>query len=338
MSFAFSDPTGLSLLEQEQALSIYRNDVGWAEQRAASVPGTAFVPQEHFGRARTADGPPDLAKVPWLAYPRLAHASHAEIDADRFRWQDEYAEWITLRDARGNLRSVTFTTEFPTYWSALAFAGEAALVHGIQAIYLDAQPTTAELFGHDFDPTMVTGEERARRFVQHLSSNPWNDGRKGVLCLTHPNNTLDALYGLVAPCAVPNPNFDPADTCAHNEGACVVGRNSDPSVCQACQNFARAGRVLSLSDPVGVRLLTLGGFWKVQGVDVDINDPAMNQDVWQLSRNGRRAVLDLSSGVLLNDEPVLSGAQVAAVLMVGAEVVSAPRSNVAPHVLPKEAL
>ena len=86
---------------------------------------------------------------------------------------------------------------------------------------------------------------------------------------------------------------------------------------------------LSLNDPVGVAIINLGGIWKIDGRQVDINDAAANQGVWTVSRNGRRGVLNLSKNVTLGDDPITSGAAIAAVLEVKAEVISASQQDLA---------
>ncbi|MCG8366747.1 MAG: hypothetical protein MJA27_25860, partial [Pseudanabaenales cyanobacterium] len=85
-------------------------------------------------------------------------------------------------------------------------------------------------------------------------------------------------------------------------------------------------RGLSLQDPPGIEILRLVGIWKLNGQDININDPAQNQGIWNISRNGHRAVLNVTPELTIGDTPITSGAQVAARLQVGASVVSAPES------------
>jgi hypothetical protein len=106
--------------------------------------------------------------------------------------------------------------------------------------------------------------------------------------------------------------------------SCGPGRNSDPVICQAAQNTARSSRAISLVDPVGIRIKKLTGSWEIGGVAVDINDFSSNQGIWVISRNGRRAVLDLTKGVTLGSSAITSGAQVSNELQVEAAVISAP--------------
>jgi hypothetical protein len=78
---------------------------------------------------------------------------------------------------------------------------------------------------------------------------------------------------------------------------------------------------------VGVEIARLGGIWRLNDQELDINDPASNQGVWAVTRGGRRAVLTVMPGLLLDDAPVTAGAQVAAALRVSASVVSAAEAD-----------
>ena len=85
-----------------------------------------------------------------------------------------------------------------------------------------------------------------------------------------------------------------------------------------------------MSDPVGIQLLELGGIWKFNGQQIDINDPSHNHDTWAIIRNGRRGVLNVSPSLTLADDEVVSGAQIAKVLRVAAAIVSAAETDVPP--------
>ncbi|MEO0947019.1 MAG: hypothetical protein AAFY11_02525 [Cyanobacteria bacterium J06641_5] len=320
--FAYQDPTGSGLLESQGAIDFYRSTVDDLFRRAALRPNSAFTLLEAF-EGLTPEQGLEVATVPWLAFPRLANQPFDAIDADRFRLQEEYIEW-QVEVADGRVTRVTFTTEFPEYYEALARVSTAALVTGIQAVIPSANPTNAELYGVGFDPQFADGRSRAARFRRNLRNNPWNNGEKGVLCLGHPVNTLGALVGLLEPCAIPNRSIPASAICM--TPSCVPGRNSDPVVCQAAQELAREPRGLSLQDPPGIEILRLVGLWQSNGQAIDINNPAVNQGIWSISRNGHRAVLNVSPGLTISGAPITSGAQVAAQLQVGASVVSAPEA------------
>jgi hypothetical protein len=321
--FAYSDPTGTGLLQEVGALQDYREEVARLENAPHSLRNSAYTLREAFDELAPGTRA-ESATVKWQAFPVAQQAAtHAQIDRDRFRLQEEYIEW-RAESASGALTRVTFTTEFTTYYEALAKAGAAALKQEISRLIPGANPTDAELFGAGFNPATASKRTRADRFVQRLPNNPWNNGERGILCLTQPVNTLGALFGLLGPCAVPDPDVDPGSICGGS--FCVPGRNSDPAVCIAAQNLARADRSFSLQDPFGIRIITLEGEWTVDGNVVDINDEQTNRGLWKVSRNGRRGTLTLDGDVRLNGAKVKTGAEVSLQLFVGAEVLHAPNA------------
>ena len=93
------------------------------------------------------------------------------------------------------------------------------------------------------------------------------------------------------------------------------------------QTLARAARGVSFTDPVGIVIEGLGGIWRIGATEIDINDPAANQGAWTISRGGRRAELTVVPGLVLDDSPIATGAQIAAVLSVAASVVSAAEAD-----------
>lgn len=312
--FSYSDPTGTDRLEMEGALGFWQQVVRAEDVAAARRPGAAITVMEAFE-----DVPPDSlgrATVPWLAFPKSQNQTLATLDAERLR-QDEYVEWRIERDGDDRLR-VVFTTEFREWWAVLAAASFEALVRAIQELVSDADPSPAEVFGPDFDPDSATPTTRFRAFLQHLEDNPWNNGTNAILCHQQPNNTLRALYKLVEDCSIHRTDL-PANSVCGNVG-CVPERNSDPFICVATQNLAASRQVLSLADPVGIRLLSLEGIWKLHGDEIDIND-ASNAGIWNVSRNGRRGELTVVEGLTLDDDPILHGASVARLLRVGADVI-----------------
>ena len=217
------------------------------------------------------------------------------------------------------MTKVTFTTEFLEYYEALAMASHSALVAGIKAVIPGAAPTAAELYGPNFNPTTAAPEARAQAFRGNATNNPWNDGRKGILCLAQQFNTLGALFNLGGHAAVPKPNVPVGSVCASLGGFCGpdpqlrpvdLGRRADA---RPGQTRARASPIRSASDRSPRRHLA------DRQHTVDVNDPAANQGVWTITRGGRRAVLKVVPGLMLDDDKIESGAQVAAVLSVVAQ-------------------
>jgi len=324
--FAYTDPIGRGVLATQNALGTYRDLLQGFYEFGAEKPGTRFCLLGNL---------PTTAKqttIPWPAFPKTADADDKAIDARRFDFQDEYVEWHIER-LRNQIRRITFITELPEYYEALAKVGHGALVAGIVDAIPSASPTPAELYGLDFDPDVATPRERAARFrgrvvvpfdapAGTVPENPWTNGSKGILCLGQKFNTMGALFNLVRECAFPRSGSS-TDTCAAVGGACGPRRNSDPVICTQAQEVCRIPQGLSLSDPAGIRILELAGAWRIDGVEVDINDPDSNQGAWVIDRNGRRGVLDTSRALTLNNDSISSGAQVSRVLQVAADVVSA---------------
>jgi hypothetical protein len=320
--FQYTDPG--KTLKPAKALANYRTALHVQYVQSAKRPQSAFTLLEAFREIAESKRPTDA--VEWAAFPKSANASNAQIDAERFTFQDEYVEWSVDR-AAGQVQRITFTTDFLAYYEALARTSVTALVNAIKAVIPGANPTSAELYGPGAAPTSVSEDARAARFRQFSRQNPWINGQKGIVCLAHVNNTLGALFGLVDAAAVPNTAVPPGAICALLAQACVPERNSDPSIAAAVQTVARGSRSLSLVDPVGIEMARLGGIWRIGSDEIDINDETANQGVWRVTRQGRRGVLNVVPNLLLDDSPVSSGAQVAAVLRVRASVVSAAEAD-----------
>lgn len=317
--FAYKDPTDSNFLESQKALDTYRATIHSFYRQFALEPGSAFTLLDAFNDLNPGTQT-TVSTVPWIAFPITAVGTFNDIDANRFQLQDEYVEWRTDKSDTGKVTRVTFTTEFPEYYEALAEVSVDALIVGIQQVISGVNPTDEELFGPSFDPKAATPEVRARRFRRHLRDNPWNNGQKGILCLSQPNNSMGALFALVGPCAVSRLDIAPSDLCANV--SCVPERNSDPAICQAVQNLARAPHGLSFPDPVGIKIIKLQGIWKINGTEIDINDPKDNKGAWVVSRNGRRAVLDITEGITVDGKSITSGTQVSTKLQVSADVIS----------------
>ena len=233
-------------------------------------------------------------------------------------------EWRVERDAGGRVARITFTTEFTEYFEALAEVGSQALKEEVTRLSPEAQPTDADLFGPLPDPDARSPEARRRAFLMRLPGNPWNNGERSILCLTHPVNTLGALLSLCGACSVPRTDIPAGSMCDNVGGNCVPGRNSDPVVCSTLQEVARAGLAFSLEDPAGIIITGMGGIWALDGTQIgDINDPESNHGIWQVSRGAHRGELEVPEGLTLNGSGITSGAQVAQVLRVGTRAILA---------------
>src|SRR5215212_8571678 len=105
--FNYKDPAGT--LKPANALANYRQLLHEQYRKHAQAPKSAFTFLEAFLEA--APGKAQEAAVQWSAFPITATGTNAEIDAQRFEFQDEYVEWRVERTAT-KLKQITFTTEF----------------------------------------------------------------------------------------------------------------------------------------------------------------------------------------------------------------------------------
>jgi hypothetical protein len=336
--FNYVDPVGGNILAAQGALINYRELVDSFYMRAANIIGTKFQKLESFSLVTS------IASVSWPAFPLTAGASYLLIDQRRWELQDEYVEWQVVRDVSGQVTKITFTTELPEYYVALAEISETALVAGIKDAIPGAAPTTDDLFGPGFNPTVASPEERGERFRdQSLDQpsanrpprkppNPWTNGDKGILCLLQRFNSTGALFNLLGRCGVPNPDpgIPAASQCSVVGSFCGPARNSDPRICQAAQTASRVPLGISLADAPGINIDRLLGTWRINGVQIDVNDPTQNQGIWTVDRNGRRGTLRISPDVTLDGDSVDFGAQVSRVLEVSAKVVTASVGNISP--------
>jgi hypothetical protein len=320
--FNYTDPAQRNFLGNALVQNEFRQQMRAIYEKFARRPNSAFTWIEAFGELANGQGP-QVSSVEWRAFPLTAGASDTSIDSDRFRFQDEYVEWRVEKKA-SQLAKVTFTTEFPEYFEAFAAVGFDALKLAIQDVIPGANPTQAELFGANFNANAATSLARAQTFRRHLPQNPWNNGEKGILCLTQTFNTMNALFNLLGECGVPKSVGTPADTCGLVGGACGPERSSDPGICTLAQSAVRSKIGYTLRDPAGIRFLALEGAWKINGTVVDINDPNTNNGIWVVSRNGRRAVLTIPAGLTLDEKVVVTGAQVSHKVAVVADLLTAP--------------
>jgi hypothetical protein len=329
--FAYSDPTGTGFLEQAGALQNYREIVEALHQQFHAERNSAFTLREAFDELT---GQAETAAVRWKAFPVTADAAPSVIDRNRFGlqpnddgFQDEYVEWRVEKNPDGSLARVTFITEFVEYFQAFAALSAGALKQEVQRINPGANPTNQELFGANFNADAATPRARVAAFLSNLKRNPWNNGERGILCLTQRFNTMAALFNLLGTCGVPKPNLQPEDVCGAVavDGACGPDRNSDPSVCAAAQSLARNNRSFAPQDPCGIRIFGLdtAGRWTVNGQDVDINNEAANQGLWKVTRNGRRATFNFQGDIRVDGGRIQTGAELSRQLIVGAEVIHA---------------
>lgn len=322
--FNYSDPSGQNFLSNTDVQDLYRIELDRIHRQGARRLNSAFTLPEAF-EDLDATQLGDPVVVPWPGFPVTAGQSDNTIDANRFLFQDEYVEWETTRNTAGDL-TVEFTTEFPEYFEAFAKQGFEPLRAAVQDAIPNADPTPDELFGPGPAHDTLSADGRASRFRAFRQSNPWNNGEKGILCLTQQFNTMGALINLLVHCSEPRFDVDATQVCAAVGQFCGAQRNSDPRISVQAQNAARADLVIVAADPIGITIETLGGRWTLNDLEVNIATASTGDEPhWSVSRNGRRARFHLPAGVdlKLDNAPVVSGAQLSRVLTVAARVTAA---------------
>lgn len=326
--FKYSDPTGGEFLGNTTARDHYRSNLGDSYDGFAKEPNSAITWLEAFDFV--AD--PDQINEPiveWRAFPISVAGSDQQIDDNRFRLQDEYVEW-RVNKGDGDIESIEFVTEFPEYFEAFAADSADALIGAVQAVYPDGTAVTEELFGDlPFDIHELSPEQRKAIFRSNQERNPWNNGEKGILCLTQRFNTRNALFNLLSACGELKTQGTPEDTCnlVSGTGACGPSRSSDPQVCTLAQKARRAGLGFSPKDPAGIEIQRLDGRWKLDGNPIDINDPDGNEGIWEKKRGNHRAILKDVSRLTLDDNSIATGADVARRLIVGSRVLAVSESE-----------
>ena len=155
--FPYQDPTGTSFLASQGALDAYRSKLHRRYEAAAQEAGTRFVTLEKFQQLRPGVQPQDVV-IPWEAFPiKQAGSSDTRIDRDRSELQEEYVEW-NLETEGSEIKTITFTTEFPEYFEALADVNFDALVAGLKEIIPDANPSSQELLGLSSPPSALIAD------------------------------------------------------------------------------------------------------------------------------------------------------------------------------------
>jgi len=324
--FAYSDPAGRNYLGNATVAAAYRTALDNLYDATASHPDCAFTWLEAMEQLAGGKSPGET-EVEWKAFPISESGTDDQIDAARLTKLDEYVEWHAEKSG-GSLRRVTFTTEFREYFAAIAGAGANEIMTVIKDVFPGSNPTLSEIFGAGATAANLAqiGEiGRRNRFLNNLQSNPWNNGQKGILCLTLGPNSADALFKLLLDCGIERTQGTPQQTCSMV--SCEEARASDPQICALAQSAARDNDAFTLKDPAGIRIVRLDGNWSLNGNPIDINDSAQHGNIWRIERNGRRGVLNVVPGLALNNAVPATGSAVAKVLAVDAKLLTARESD-----------
>lgn len=179
-----------------------------------------------------------------------------------YRPQNEYCEWRVERNERGRLIRVTFTTEPPEYWQAMA----GAPIAQTDVEFTGDIDKVAALYQHHVDPRVVPADLVAPRSVasrelllvagRYNVYNRWNT-TDGIMHLCSPPNALAAEIRLAANATQRFRNrrggiVDRPDVLMASSGLGGANRNSDTAIAAAVNALAREGRDISLANPIGI--------------------------------------------------------------------------------------
>jgi hypothetical protein len=237
------------------------------------------------------------APISWPAFPNIIEINFGDDPQQMFTQgelrsnQDEYLEWAVVRE-NGKITKIAFTCEGPEYWSFVARNDPDLLV----SLYSD-----------------IAGEPVPRQDLltangTYRPSNTWN--RRQAVHLVQPNNTLGAEINIAAQATLlrsnggHDPITDPIEL-IRCSGFGVEDRHSDPHIGDVVNQQARAGRSVTLQDPIALYIEELP-----DPGDLGIRKPDGNpagMDYWRLERGSPdhilRAVFEVPAGETVNGAP-----------------------------------
>lgn len=203
-------------------------------------------------------GPAPATRVMrWGAFPRkLAtrpQPARWTLAEDRDA-QEEYCEWVAVRDRQGRIVRVNFTSEPREYYRFLAKAAPDVLLK----LYKKHVSKDVKL------PDLFSG-------AKYDDANRWN--RAGAMHMIQGFNTLEAAVTLVAQATVQRTRGGTVLVNARDLIQCGIGadpdRNSDPLIVTDVNALARSKVKVTLADPVGLYIdrLRTGGWVAPDGTD-----------------------------------------------------------------------
>lgn len=263
--------------------------------------------------------------------PPFLNAAGQPVPGFKYRPQDEYLEWVALKDSDGVIREILFTCEGPEYWKLLAEKDRDLAV----TLYAELLAIPAGEINPDklyFRETLTHKEPFAGGDVLTFpkgSYNPYNEYNiAGAVHLTQGANTLGAEIALAMSGSLiwgnPPKTQNPELICCALYGE--PNRASDPTIGKEVNDLARQGNYVTLRDPVG---LYIGGIIKNDFTDWN-GQPIPNVDSYfvplRKSDDGSmilRASFRVPAGVMRNGvqarvgdlqylgRPITKGGQVA---------------------------
>jgi hypothetical protein len=231
------------------------------------LPRTALLLNNNdaFAAAKAVDSPFEYGtgRDPLgVTQPPFLTQGAATFPGLKYRPQDEYLEWVTLRDPDGVVREIWFTCEGPEYWKLIADNDRNLLITlygeitGLGSNAIDPH----KLY---FPQTLTHVEPFANHHKLTFSAcdyNPYNEyNLAAAVHLTQGANTLGAEITLAMEGSLlwgnPPESQDPDLICCAGYGD--PNRFSDPTIGKEVNDLVRQGNFVTLRDPVGLYMQSM---------------------------------------------------------------------------------
>lgn len=200
-----------------------------------------------------------------VTQPDFVDSKGIKVAGLKYRPQDEYLEWVTLRDSDNVVREIWFTCEGPEYWQTIA-ENDPVLLVSLYSNILGVKPSDIDQRKLFFQDDVTHVEPFARNKKLHFPKNSYNIYNPyniaGAVHLTQGANTLGAEISLAMAGSLiygdpgdPPKTMDPDLICCAGYGE--PNRNSDPTIGNEVNTLARKGLYVTLRDPVGLYINTI---------------------------------------------------------------------------------
>jgi hypothetical protein len=187
--------------------------------------------------------------------PTFLDAQSKPIGEFLYRAQDEYLEWVTMRDPDGVVREIWFTCEGPEYWQTIA--ADRTLLVTLYAELMDVAVNSIDSSKLYFQEACSQANLYSKAPIQYKAGdyNPYNAyNAQWAIHLTQGANTLGAEIGLAEGGSLiwgnPPQSSNPDLICCAGYGD--PNRNSDPKIGKEVNDLARSHMYVTLRDPIGL--------------------------------------------------------------------------------------
>ncbi|WZF21978.1 hypothetical protein WKK05_38550 (plasmid) [Nostoc sp. UHCC 0302] len=252
------------------------------------------------------------------------------------RIQDEYCQWVVKRNTDNKITEVIFTSEPPEYYNFMFYTSQ------------ESRDLLVDVYRKLTGIQSVTIDDLVDSSGEYDWYNRYNN--EFAVHMQQPNNTLGAQVNIVSRSCIlrvnrlSNPITDALGLIRCGQYG-DEARQSDPSIGNAINNFARQNRFITIENPVGLYIsdIDLRGwetpdstpantFWKVLrgSQDTDPNKSYIVRAVYAVPESKDYTVSDIK----IDGEQIEFGAQIAARINVRVGVlVSEPQQIPLPRVI-----